>query len=77
MFSIEPSCPTTAGPEYPSITEAQEKDLKTNYMKIIEVLKEEMDKSFNEIQDKNKQKKMEEINPLNLRQYKKPVEGSK
>jgi hypothetical protein len=36
-----------------------------------------MDTSSNEIQDKNKQKKLEEINPLNPRKYKQPVEGIK
>lgn len=63
MFSIEPSYPTRAGPEYSSIAETQGKNLKTNYLKMIEVLKEEMNKSFNEIQNKNKTKKFEKINP--------------
>lgn len=31
---------TTAGPEYTNITEAQEKDFSTDYIKMIEVLKE-------------------------------------
>jgi hypothetical protein len=33
------SHPTTASPEYSNTDEAQEKDLKTNYMKMIVVLK--------------------------------------
>ena len=42
MSPPEPSCPTTAGPEYPNIAEAKEKkDLKTNCMKMIKVLSEE------------------------------------
>ena len=77
MLSIEPSYPSRTDPEYSSTAEAQEKDLKTNYKKMIEVLKQEMDTSSNEIQDKNKQKKLEEINPLNPRKYKQPVEGIK
>lgn len=34
--------PITANPEYPTIPESQENDLKSNLMTIIEVLKEEM-----------------------------------
>jgi hypothetical protein len=37
--------------QYPSITEAQEKELNTNYMKMKEVLKEVMNKSLREIQE--------------------------
>jgi hypothetical protein len=39
MLSIEPSYPSRTDPEYSSTAEAQEKDLKTNYKKMIEVLK--------------------------------------
>ena len=39
MFPTEPCYLMTAGPEYFNIAEAQEKDLKTNYMKKIESLK--------------------------------------
>lgn len=39
---LEPSYPTAAGPEYSNISEAEEKDLKTTCMKVIEVLKEEI-----------------------------------
>jgi hypothetical protein len=37
MALLEPRYLSTAGPEYPN-TEAQEKDVKTNSMEIIEVL---------------------------------------
>jgi hypothetical protein len=49
MSPLEPSYPTTASPEYPKIAEAQENDLKTNFMKLIEVLKAEMNKSPREM----------------------------
>lgn len=56
MSLLEPSPPTTASPEYSSIAEAQEKDLKINYIKMIEFIKEEINKSLKEIQeDTNKQ----------------------
>ena len=50
MFLLEPSYPTTEGPEYSNITEAQGKDLKTKYMKMIEVFNVEMNKFTKEIQ---------------------------
>ena len=40
MAPPELSYPTTASPGYSNIAEAQENDLKTNFMKMIEVLKE-------------------------------------
>lgn len=40
MSPIEPSCPTTAGLECSNKAEVQGKHLKTNVMKMIEVLKE-------------------------------------
>lgn len=44
---------STAGrPEYSNTAEAPEKDLKNSFMKIIEVLKEEMKKVLKEIKDK-------------------------
>lgn len=44
---------STAGrPEYSNIAEAPEKDLKNSFMKIIEVLKEEMKKVLKEIKEK-------------------------
>jgi hypothetical protein len=42
----EPSYFTTASSEYSKSTEAQEKDIKTNLMKMIEALKREMNKSL-------------------------------
>lgn len=46
MTPLEPSYPTTEGPEYSHITEVQEKDVKTNYVKMIKFLKEEINKSL-------------------------------
>jgi hypothetical protein len=37
---------TTAGSEYSNTSEAQEKDLATNYMKMIEVLTKKTNKSL-------------------------------
>jgi hypothetical protein len=51
MSLLEPSYPTTAGSEYSNIAEAQEKDPKTAFMSMIEVFKEEMNKSLKEIQE--------------------------
>lgn len=44
MAPPEPSYPTTVRPEYFNAAEAQKKDLKTIFMKVIEVLKEEIKK---------------------------------
>lgn len=52
MSSPELSYPTTENPEYSKITEAHEKDLKTNLMEMIEFLKEEVNRSFKEIEKK-------------------------
>jgi len=56
LFPLELSHPTTAGPKYSNIAEAQEKDLKTNCIEMIEVLSEEMNKSF------TKSRKAQQIN---------------
>lgn len=48
MTPPEPSCPTTASFEYANKADTQ-KGLKINYMKITEVLKEEINKFFKEI----------------------------
>ena len=40
MAPPELSYPTTASPGYSNIAEVQQNDLKTNFMKMIEVLKE-------------------------------------
>ena len=53
---LEPSNSTKAGPEDYKIAEAHEKELKTAFMKMIEVLNEEMNKSLKEIyENTNKQ----------------------
>lgn len=54
MSLPEPSCPTTASPEYPNTAEAQENDLKTNSMMMLDVLKEEMKNSRKEIEKQPK-----------------------
>lgn len=51
MAPSEPSNPTTARPEHSNTAKAQENDLKTDFMKMIEVLKEEMKKSLEEYQE--------------------------
>ena len=60
MSPTEPSCPTTAGPEYFNTAEIQEKDLKTNYMEMIEYLEKKMSKSLKQIHENTKI--LEEIN---------------
>lgn len=44
MSPLEFSYPTTEGPGYPNIAEAQVKNLKSAFMKTIEDLKEEINK---------------------------------
>lgn len=53
MFPLEPSYPTTSGPEYSTIAEAQ-KRLKTAFIKMIVVLKQEKNKSLKETQETTK-----------------------
>lgn len=48
MLPTKLSYPTTVSPEYPNTAETQEKNLKTNFMKMIVALKEEVDKSLKE-----------------------------
>lgn len=55
MAPPEISYPTTAGPEYSNKAEAQEKHFKTICMKMIEFLKEGINKSLKEIQEKSSQ----------------------
>lgn len=43
--------PVTAGPEYFNIADAQENNLKINYMNMIEILEGEMNKSLQETQE--------------------------
>ena len=52
MSPPKPRNPTIASPDYFNTAEAQENDLKTNFMKMINVLKEKMNKSFKEIKEK-------------------------
>jgi hypothetical protein len=51
MVPPDPSYPPITNPEYPNETEAQEKDLKSNLIKMIEAFKEDMDKPLKEIQE--------------------------
>lgn len=51
MFLLQSSNLTTAGPKYANILEGQGKDLKTVCMKVIRVLKGEMNKSSDEIEE--------------------------
>ena len=51
MSPLKFSNPTTASPEYCDIADTQEKDLNLTFMNIIEVLKEEINKSLREIQE--------------------------
>jgi hypothetical protein len=46
-----PAILVEAGTEHSNMAEGQERDLKTNYMKMVQVLKEEMTKSLKEIQE--------------------------
>lgn len=55
----EPRGPTTARPEPPNAEEAEENNLKNNFMKTIEALKEEMKNFLKEIEEK-RNKKLEE-----------------
>jgi predicted double-glycine peptidase len=61
MTSSEHSYPTTTSPGYPNTTEAQENDLKSNLIKMIEAIKEEINKSLEKIQE-NTIKQVKEIN---------------
>ena len=51
MSPGEPSYCTTPGPGYSSTVKAQEKDLKINYIKMREIFKEDINKSFTETQE--------------------------
>ena len=51
MAPPEPSYPTTARPKYSNIAEAQENNLKINFMRMTKVLKEEMSRFLREIQE--------------------------
>jgi hypothetical protein len=46
MAPPDPNCPTRGGPENYNKAKAQENHLKTNFMKMIDVFKEEMSNSI-------------------------------
>lgn len=50
MSPLEHIYPDTISFEYSNTTEAQEKDVKAKFMKMFEVLKEEVNKSLKDIQ---------------------------
>ena len=52
MAPLEPSYLTIASPGYSNAAEAQENDLKTNFVEMIEVFKVEINKHIKEIQEK-------------------------
>jgi hypothetical protein len=51
MASSEPSCPTTASPEYPNTLEKQDLDLKSHPMMLIDEFKKDINNSLKEIQE--------------------------
>ena len=53
MVPTEPSYPRTATPEYSGATGSQENDLKNNFMKMIDVLKEKIKHSLKEIEGRH------------------------
>jgi hypothetical protein len=46
MSPLDPKYPTTVRTGYSTIAEAQEKDIKTAFMNIVEIFKEKMNKSL-------------------------------
>ena len=56
----ETSDSTVARPKHPNTDEAEENDIKNNFMKMIETLKEEMKNSLKEMEEKTN-KKLEDI----------------
>ena len=46
MTNSEHSCPNKANPEYSNTTEAQENDLKSNFISMTDTLKEEINISY-------------------------------
>lgn len=73
MSSLYHSYSITKSLDYSIITETQEKDLKTNHMKIIEVFKEEI----NPLKKPKKAQKCEKINKLfkKTRKHKQNIGG--
>ena len=66
MTPLESRDSTPVRPEHPNANEAEENDLKNNFMKMIEALKEDMRKS---------PKEMEEKQNKNTRKYNQIDEG--
>ena len=67
MIPSDHRYPFTDNPGYPNTARAQENDLKSNLIKMIEAFKEEMNKSLKEIQEntiKERSLKRKHINPL-------------
>lgn len=62
MSPPEPSSPTISGPEYFNISEAQEKDLKANYMKIASLKRKRINPLFKKVKE-NKNNWRKSINP--------------
>ena len=54
MATPEPSGPTKQSPEHPNAEEAEENNLKYNFMKMIETFKEEIKNSLKEMEKKTK-----------------------
>ena len=61
MTPSKHSYPTTASLRYPNTAEAQENDLKSNLIKMIEAFKEEINKSRKEIHE-NAIKQVKKLN---------------
>jgi hypothetical protein len=57
MIPSEPTYPTKTSPEYSNTAEMQEKNLKTNFLKMINILREEMNKYFKGIQENTNNEK--------------------
>ena len=53
-FNTETSGSKSARPEHPNTNEAEENDLKNNFMKMIEALKEDMKNSLKEVEDRQR-----------------------
>ena len=74
MAPSEPRYASTAKPGYPNKTKAQEEDLKSNLIMMIEVFKEKMNKSLKEIQEN--QIKQVEITKKKTNKYKEIQENT-
>ena len=56
MVTPEPSGYTTGRPDHPNPEETEENVLKYNFMKLIEILKDEMKNSLKEMEEKTNKK---------------------